>query len=202
MPVMVLGGIRLGIVTDTEAAAAIAVYAALVGCFVYRELGFAQLGKLLFSSGRTSAVILFLLAAAGPFSWLMSEGKIGDGIRGLLFALSSDPTIVLLLINVLLLLVGKILEPLPAMILFVPTLLPIAAELHLDPIHFAIIVIVNLMIGLQTPPIGLLLFVASAIGREPMGAIIKQIIPFVLWSLMVLLLIVFFPPIATWLPNL
>lgn len=202
MPIMVLGGIRLGIVTDTEAAAAIAVYAALVGCFVYRELGFAQLGKLLFSSGRTSAVILFLLAAAGPFSWLMSEGKIGDGIRGLLFALSSDPTIVLLLINVLLLLVGKILEPLPAMILFVPTLLPIAAELHLDPIHFAIIVIVNLMIGLQTPPIGLLLFVASAIGREPMGAIIKQIIPFVLWSLMVLLLIVFFPPIATWLPNL
>jgi TRAP-type C4-dicarboxylate transport system permease large subunit len=88
------------------------------------------------------------------------------------------------------------------MILFVPTLLPIAAELHLDPTHFAIMVIVNLMIGLQTPPIGLLLFVTSAVGREPMGAIIRQIVPFVLWSLIVLALIIFIPATATWLPNL
>ena len=202
MPIMVIGGIRFGVVTDTEAAAIVAVYAGLVGWFIYRELTWDALKKLFVSSGKMSAVILFLLAAAGPFSWLMAEGRIGDGVRSLLFGFSSDPIIVLLLINVLLLLVGKILEPLPAMILFVPTLLPIAAELHLDPTHFAIVVIVNLMIGLQTPPIGLLLFISSAIGKEPMGAIIVQIIPFVVWSLMVLMLIVFFPPLATWLPNL
>ena len=88
------------------------------------------------------------------------------------------------------------------MIIFVPTLLPVAAQLHIDPTHFAIIVVLNLMIGLQTPPVGLLLFVSSAVGREPIGAIIVQIIPFVLWSLAVLALVVIFPPLATWLPNL
>jgi TRAP-type transport system large permease protein len=202
MPFMVLAGIRWGIVTDTEAAAVIVVYAGLVGAFIYRELGWAELRKLVYNSGKSSAVILFLLAAAGPFSWLMAEGRVADGIHNLLFAWSRDPVVVLLLVNVLLLLVGKILEPLPAMILFVPTLLPVAAELHLDPTHFAIVVILNLMIGLQTPPIGLLLFVSSAIGKEPMGAIIRQIVPFVLWSLAVLGLIIVFPGIATWLPNL
>ena len=199
---MVLGGIRFGIVTDTEAAATVAVYAGLVGWFIYRELRWKRLKEVVFTSGKTSAVILFLLAAAGPFSWLMSEARIGEGVRALLLAGSQDPMVVLILMNVLLLLVGKILEPLPAMIVFLPTLLPIAGELGLDPIHFAIIVILNLMIGLQTPPIGLLLFVSAAIGREPMGAIILQIIPFVLWSLAVLILIIVFPPLATWLPNL
>jgi tripartite ATP-independent transporter DctM subunit len=202
MPLMVIAGIRWGIVTDTEAAAVIVVYAGVVGRYVYRELGWAELRKLIYTSGKSSAVILFLLAAAGPFSWLMAEGRVADGIHHLLFAWSNNPLVVLLLVNVLLLLVGKILEPLPAMILFVPTLLPVAAELHLDPTHFAIVVVLNLMIGLQTPPIGLLLFVSSAVGKEPMGAIIRQIVPFVLWSLTVLLLIIVFPPIATWLPNL
>jgi tripartite ATP-independent transporter DctM subunit len=202
MPFMVLAGIRWGIVTDTEAAAAIVLYAGVVGAFIYRELGWAELRKLVYNSGKSSAVILFLLAAAGPFSWLMAEGRVADGIHNLLFAWSKDPVVVLLLVNVLLLLVGKILEPLPAMILFVPTLLPVAAELHLDPTHFAIVVVLNLMIGLQTPPIGLLLFVSSAIGKEPMGAIIRQIVPFVLWSLAVLALITVFPGIVTWLPNL
>jgi tripartite ATP-independent transporter DctM subunit len=202
MPLMVIGGIRMGIVTDTEAAALVAVYAGFVGWFIYKELDLPTLRRLLLAAGKTSAVVLFLLAAAGPFSWLMSEGRIGDGIHALLFSVSSNPTVVLLLVNLLLLLVGKILEPLPAMILFVPTLLPIAAELHVDPTHFAITVILNLMIGMQTPPIGLLLFVSSAIGKEPMGAIIQQITPFVLWSFTVLLLVILFPGIATWLPNL
>ncbi|MDB5859918.1 MAG: hypothetical protein JWQ76_3607 [Ramlibacter sp.] len=202
MPVMVIGGIRFGLVTDTEAAASVAVYAGLVGWFVYRELTWQRLKALVYGAGKTSAVVLFLLAAAGPFAWLMAEGRIGDGVRVLVFGISSHPAVVLLMVNVLLLVVGKVLEPLPAMILFVPTLLPIAAELHLDPTHFAIMVILNLMIGMQTPPIGLLLFVSAAIGKEPMGAIIRQIVPFVLWSLTVLLLIVVFPGIATWLPNL
>jgi TRAP-type C4-dicarboxylate transport system permease large subunit len=106
------------------------------------------------------------------------------------------------MINIFLLLIGKILEPLPAMIIFVPTLLPVAAQLNIDPTHFAIIVVLNLMIGLQTPPVGLLLFVSAAVGKEPIGSIIMQIIPFVLWSLTVLALIVIFPPLATWLPGL
>ncbi|MCC6868524.1 MAG: TRAP transporter large permease [Burkholderiales bacterium] len=202
MPVLVLGGIRYGLVTDTEAAAAIAAYALFVGWFIYRELDAVGLRRSFIESGRTSAMILFLLAAAGPFGWLLSEARVNQSLHELMLSVSTDPVVVLLLINVLLLLVGKILEPLPAMIIFVPTLLPLAHELHIDPTHFAIIVVVNLMIGLQTPPVGLLLFVSAAIGKEPMGAIIVQIIPFVLWSLTVLALIVLFPPLATWLPSL
>mgnify|MGYP003575844699 CR=1 FL=1 len=202
MPVMVIGGIRFGVVTGPEAAAPVAVYAGVVRWFVYRELTWERLKSLVFSAGKTSAVVLFLLAAAGPFGWLMAEGRIADGVRALVFSLSSNPAVVLLMINLLLLVVGKVLEPLPAMILFVPTLLPIAAELQLDPTHFAIMVILNLMIGMQTPPIGLLLFVSAAIGKEPMGAIIRQIIPFVVWSLVVLVMVAAFPGVVTWLPNL
>ena len=202
MPVLVLAGIRFGIVTDIEAAAAIAVYALVVGWFIYRELDRGKFGRAILESGRSSAIILFLLAAAGPFGWLLSEAKVNQGVRDLLLWVSTDPLIVLVMINIFLLLIGKILEPLPAMIIFVPTLLPVAEQLHIDPTHFAIIVVVNLMIGLQTPPVGLLLFVSSAVGKEPIGAIIVQIIPFVLWSLTVLALIVIFPPIATWLPEL
>ena len=169
---------------------------------IYRELDGGKLKRVILDSGRTSAVILFLLAAAGPFGWLLSEAKVNQGVRELLLSISTNPMVVLLLINVFLLLVGKILEPLPAMVIFLPTLLPMADQLHIDPTHFAIIVVLNLMIGLQTPPVGILLFVSSAVGKEPIGAIIVQIIPFVLWSLAVLGLIIVFPPLATWLPSL
>lgn len=202
MPLLVLVGIRFGVVTDTEAAAVVAVYAFFVGYVIYRELDGGRLKRVIIDSGKTSAVILFLLAAAGPFGWLLSEAKVNEGVRELLLSISTNPMILLLLINVFLLLVGKILEPLPAMVIFLPTLLPMADQLHIDPTHFAIIVVLNLMIGLQTPPVGILLFVSSAVGKEPIGAIILQIIPFVLWSLAVLGLIIVFPPLATWLPSL
>ena len=202
LPLMVLGGIRFGIVTDTEAAATVAVYALVVGWFVYRELDGSKVRDALIDSGRNSAVILFLLAAAGPFGWLLSEAKVDEGLRALLLAISTDPTIVLLSITVFLLFVGMILEPLPAMIIFVPTLLPLARELGIDPTHFAIIVVLNLMIGLQTPPVGLLLFVSSAIGKEPISAVARQILPFTFWSIIVLVLVVLFPPLATWLPSI
>lgn len=202
MPLMVLGGIRFGIVTDTEAAATVAVYALVIGWWVYRELDATKVLKALLESGRSSAVILFLLAAAGPFGWLLSEGKVDEGLRALLLAISTDPTIVLLSITLFLLLVGMILEPLPAMIIFVPTLLPLARELGIDPTHFAIIVVLNLMIGLQTPPVGLLLFVSSAVGKEPIAAVAREILPFTIWSIVVLVLVVLLPPLATWLPSL
>jgi len=202
MPVLILGGIRFGIVTDTEASAVIVVYALLVGVFIYRELKLRDLGRLIYDAGRTSAVILFLLAAAGPFSWLLSESRVAVGIADSIMAISSHPAVILLIVNVLLLLVGKVLEPLPAMVIFLPALLPIQQQLAIDPIQFAMIVILNLMIGMQTPPIGLLLFVVSAVGRVPIGPVIVEITPFVLWSLAVLILICLFPPIVTWLPSL
>lgn len=202
MPVIILVGIRSGVVTVSESSAVIVVYALIVGMAIYRDLTWAGLGRAIFDAGRSSGVILFLLAAAGPFSWLLSEAHIAQGISEDILGLSSNPAVVLLAVNVLLLLVGKILEPLPAMVMFVPALIPVQTALGIDPTHFAVMVILNLMIGMQTPPIGLLLFVVSAIGRMSIGAVIVEIIPFVLWSLAVLVLVALLPALTLGLPNL
>jgi tripartite ATP-independent transporter DctM subunit len=202
MPLIILGGIRFGIMTDTEAAGVIVAYALVVGLFIYRDMRFGELGAVFYEAGRTSAVVLFLLAAAGPFSWLMSEARIATTISQGILSLSNDPLTVLLVVNLLLLVVGMILEPLPALVMFVPTLLPIQAQLGIDPIHFATVVIVNLMIGMLHPPVGLLIFVVSAVGHVPMWPIAVEVLPFLAWCLVVLALVTFFPGLSTWLPNL
>jgi len=201
MPLIVIFGIPFRILPDTEAAAAAALYALVVSLFIYRSLHFRELAELLTTAGKSAAVILFLLAAAGPFSWLVAESQINLQIVGLIRGISSDPTITLITINVMLLMVGCILEPLPAMIIFVPTLLPLGAQLGIDPIQFGSVIVLNLMIGLLHPPIGLLLFVVSNVGRIPLKPIIVDSLPFLLWSIIVLFLAILYPPITTWLPS-
>jgi len=201
MPVLIIVGIRFGLLTDTEAAAFVAVYALLVGLAVYRELKIGELGSAFYAAGRTMAVVLFLLAAAGPFSWLISESRIAATIAKSILSISEEHWVVLLTVNVFLILVGKILEPLPAMIITLPALLPIGAQLGMDPIQYAMILILNLMTGMLTPPVGILLFVTSAVGRTPIGPIVREVIPFFIWSLIVLALICAFPPLTLWLPG-
>ncbi|UFN47364.1 TRAP transporter large permease [Roseomonas sp. OT10] len=201
IPVLIILGIRSGIVTETEAAGVICAYALVVGFLVYRDLKGRELGQVLYAAGRTSAVILFLLAAAGPFAWLLNEAHIATAISGAILSLSSDPLVILLVVNLVLLAVGMILEPLPALVMFVPTLLPIQAQLGLDPVHFAMVVIMNLMIGMLHPPIGLLIFVTSAVGRVPIWPVAMEALPFLGWSLAVLGLITLFPALVTWLPG-
>ena len=202
MPLLILGSIRSGIVTVTESSALVVIYTLLVAVVIYRDLSLRDLGAAIYHAGRTAGVILFLLAAAGPFSWLLSEAHIATGIADGIIGLSHSHAVVLLVVNLLLLVVGKILEPLPAMVMFIPALIPVQAYLGIDPIQFAVIMILNLMIGMQTPPIGLLLFVVSAIGNIPIGSVIREITPFVIWSLVVLLLVSVFPPLTLWLPAL
>ncbi len=201
MPLIVIFGIRFGVVTDTEAAAVAALYALLVSLFIYRSIRFTELPSLLAQAGKSAAVILFLLAAAGPFSWLVAESQVSAKAITLIKSVSTDPTVVLLTINGFLLLVGCILEPLPAMIIFVPTLLPLGAELGIDPIQFGSVIVLNLMIGLIHPPIGLLLFVVSNVGRVSLKLVMIESLPFLAWSLVVLLLAILYPPITTWLPS-
>ncbi len=201
MPVLVIGGIRSGAITVTEAAGVICVYALAVGLLVYRGLRWRELGALLFSAGRTSAVVLFLLAAAGPFAWLLNEAHIATAISQGVLGISSHRLVVLLVVNLLLLAVGMILEPLPALVMFVPTLQPIQAQLGIDPIHYAVVVIVNLMIGMLHPPVGLLVFVTSAVGRVPIWEVAREVLPFLAWSLIVLALISIFPDLVTFLPR-
>lgn len=201
MPVIILGGIVFGITTATEAASVAVVYALFVGLFVYREFKIKDLPEIFFHSAVTSGVVMILLAAAGIFSWLLAESQVNSLLGNYIFSLSKNPFVILLLINLLLLIVGCLLEPLPALIIFVPALIPIGKAIGIDPIHFGTIIVLNLMIGMLTPPVGFLLFVVSAIGKISIGPIIKEVMPFLLMVLIVLMVVTFFPAFTTWIPS-
>lgn len=201
MPVIIIGGIRMGFFTDTEVAAVAALYALVVGVLVYRGLKLRELPRILGEAGRGSGVILFLIAASGPFSWLLAESQVNNTVLAFMTSITTDPLITLLIINIFLLIIGTILEPLPALIIFVPVFFPVVAELGIDPIQFGALAVINLMIGMVTPPVGLLLFVSASVGKISMVPIVKEIIPFMLWAIFVLILAIFIPALTTWLPS-
>jgi tripartite ATP-independent transporter DctM subunit len=201
MPVIVIGGIRFGLLTVTESAAVAVLYALVVSFVVYRGITLAQLPRLIFHAGRSTAIVLFLLAAAGPFSWLVAESQINQTVIATIQSVSTNPIVVLLIVNVFLLLIGCIVEPLPAMIIFLPLLIPLGAQVGIDPIQFGAVVVLNLMIGLMHPPIGLLLFVVSSVGKLRLGPVMWEVLPFLGWALLVLVLTIVVPPITTWLPS-
>jgi len=201
MPVIVIGCIRFGLTTVSEAAVVAVLYSLAISLFVYRGMSWREIPTLLVHAGRSSALILFLLAAAGPFSWLVAESQINLAVSDAIKSVSTDPVVVLLIINAFLLLIGCIVEPLPAMIIFLPVLIPLGNQLGIDPIQFGTVVVLNLMIGLMHPPIGLLLFVVSSVGRIPIGPVMWNVLPFLGWAIAVLILTIVFPGITTWLPN-
>lgn len=200
MPLIIIGGIRFGLLTVTESAAVAALYAFFVSFFIYRGISLQELPRIIFHAGRSTALILFLLAAAGPFSWLVAESQINQTVIDTIQGISTNPIVVLLIVNVFLLLVGCIVEPLPAMIIFLPLLIPLGAQVGIDPIQFGAVVVMNLMIGLMHPPIGLLLFVVSSVGKIRLGPVMWEVLPFLAWSIAVLGMTIVFPPITTWLP--
>ena len=201
MPLIVIGCIRFGLTTVSEAAVVAVIYSLLVSLLVYRGMRLRELPRILVQSGRSSALILFLLASAGPFSWLVAESQINLTVIEVIRGLSTDPVVVLLVINVFLLLIGCIVEPLPAMIIFLPVLIPLGQQLGIDPIQFGAVVVLNLMIGLMHPPIGLLLFIVSSVGRIPIGPVMWNVLPFLAWSVTVLIATIVYPPLTTWLPS-
>jgi tripartite ATP-independent transporter DctM subunit len=202
MPAIILVGLRYGWVTDIEASGVAALYALLVSVLVYRSIGLRELARVFLESSKSAAAILFLLAAAGPFGWLLAESKANEALAQAILSITTDPLLGLLLINALLLVVGCFLEPLPAMVVFLPSLLPIGAALGIDPVHLGVVMVLNLMIGMLTPPVGLLLFVVAGIGKIPLAAVIRASLPFLGWSLVVLALATFFPFITTGLSRL
>jgi tripartite ATP-independent transporter DctM subunit len=201
MPIIIIVGIRFGVFTETEVAAAVVVYALIVSLFIYKGMKLSDLPQMLKDAGRTSATILFLLAAAGPFSWLVAESQVSEVAVHAIKSISDNPLVILFVINVFLLIVGSLIEPLPAMVIFLPALIPIGHQLGIDPIHFGAVVVVNLMIGLLHPPVGLLLFVTSSVGNVRILSVAWAALPFLAWSLIVLGLIIAFPPLTTWLPG-
>ena len=202
MPVVVLAVIIGGYATPTAASVVAVVYSLVLGVFIYREINLRQLFEIFSDAAVTSATVMVTVAAAQLFGWI----TIAEGLGNILFAwltgLSRDPNVILLVINVVLLILGMIMEPIPIMLLTVPILFPVATQLGIDPVHFGIVVTLNLMIGSITPPIGLNLFVVSAISGASVMAIARASVGFIVILIGVLLLITYVPQMVLWLPHL
>ena len=193
LPVLIVGGFRAGIFTATEVAAIAAVYALLVGLIIYRTLGWREIYEALVSTGKDTAAILVLVAAASPFAWILALNQAPQMMLGLITGISDNPLVVLLLLNVLLLVVGMFMETLAIIIILVPILLPLLKALGIDLIHFGIIMVFNLLIGQLTPPLGVLMFVSCSIARLRMGVFLVEVWPFLLALAAALVVITFVP---------
>ncbi|MCQ8781526.1 TRAP transporter large permease [Mangrovibrevibacter kandeliae] len=202
MTALIVGSLLWGIMTPTETAIVASAYAFVVGAFVYRELPLRQVPAILINSAIASAGILALVGFANVFGWILVSQRIPQTIADGVLSLTDNKYVVLLLINVFLLIVGMFMETIAALIvLFVP-LLTLAQGVGVDPLHFAIVVVLNLMIGLTTPPVGVCLFLCANIARLPLTPVIKAIAPFLVCNILILFVVTYVPPIATWLPGL
>jgi C4-dicarboxylate transporter DctM subunit len=200
-PVIILGGIYGGLVTPTEAAGVAVVYGLIIGVFVYREIRLKELWKIFIDASVSSAVVMFIIANASVFAWLLTTGRIGNEIAAALIELTTNQYILLLLMNLMFLVAGCFLDAASAYYIFVPILLPIIHKIGVDPIVFGVFMTVNLAIGMATPPVGLNLFVACNISGVSFNEISKKVVPFILASLVALLLITYIPAISLALPN-
>lgn len=201
VPVIVLGGIYGGIMTPTEAAAVAAFYGLIVGCFVYREINLKNLGECLVEACGTSAVIIMLMSMATIFGNIMTLEDVPSTIAAWILGFTESKIAVLLMINVLLLMVGTFMEALAAIVILTPILLPVVVKVGVDPLHFGIIMVVNLAIGFITPPVGVNLFVASGIAKVKIANLAKVSLPLLAVMIAVLLLITYVPAIPLWLTK-
>lgn len=202
MPMILMGGIFFGIFTPTEAAAVAVAYSIIIGVFVYKNLTFAKLWRIGKKVARDSASIFFLIGTAGIFGWILAMAEIPDLVSTWIKAHGTNPYLLLFLINIILLFWGMIMDAAPAILIFGPILTPMVEAVGINPIHFGVVMVFNLMIGLMTPPYGLCLFSATAICDSSIGKISKEIIPFILISISVLFLVTYFPQIVMFLPKI
>ncbi len=201
-PILILGGILLGVFTPTEAAAVAVFYAIIVAFFVLNTMTLKDLPEVLSRSAMTSAVVLLLVGAAMAFKTVVSLSYAPQILADYILSLSENPYILLFLINILLFIVGMFLDAGPAIIILGPILGPIFVDIGVHPVHFAIIMSVNLTVGLATPPMGLVLFVASSVSKEKVETIAKAILPFLAVEILVIFLITYFPAISMTIPRL
>lgn len=201
LPVLIVGGFRAGIFTATEVAAVAAFYSFIVGVVIYRTLDLRGVGEALLSTGRDTAAILLLVAAASPFAWVLAMNQAPQAMLGLITGITEHPILVLLLLNVMLLVLGTFMETLAIIIILVPILIPLLNTMEVNLVHFGILMIVNLLIGQMTPPLGVLMFVSCSIARVRMGAFLWEVWPFLLGLIGALLLITLIPALTLWLPG-
>jgi C4-dicarboxylate transporter, DctM subunit len=202
MTVVILFGIVGGYFTPTEASIISAVYAFVVGLFVYKGFALRDLPNILIESAIGSGALILLVGLANVFGWILTSEQIPQAIAGWMLSVTSNKYVIILLINILLLIVGCFMETIAALIILFPPLLAVAIKVGIDPIHFATFAVLNLMIGLTTPPVGVCLFVAAGIAKISLGEISRAIWPFLVCNILILFLVSYVPQISLWLPNL
>ncbi len=200
--VIIIGGVLSGVFTATESSAIAVVYAFIIAYFFYREMKLSDFWKIVLKSVRTIAAVMFLIASASAFGWFLAYLKVPDAIASAVLSISSNKYVILFLINVILLLLGMIMDMAPLILITTPIFLPIVTKVGVDPIHFGIIMLMNLGIGLCTPPVGNTLFVGCIVGGMKMEDVVKALWPFYIAMIVVLFLVTYVPPIAMWLPSL
>ncbi len=200
-PLIVVGGVRGGVFTATEAAAVLAAYAIALTLLFYRSLRIRDLLGILLKTAVASAAIMLIIGTSTLFAWFLALENVPLAVERLITAVTDNPIVFLLVVNVLLLIVGCVLDTVPAILILVPILQPLATSFGIDPTHFAVVVIVNLMIGLNTPPVGTNLLVISGVTGQSVGAVTRALLPFYGVKIVALLLITYVPVISTWLPR-
>ena len=201
MLVLVIGGIVAGFFTATEASAFAVVYSLVLGIYVHREMKWSDLPAITMKSAETTGIVLFLIAVSTGMAWMLAYSGLPGAVAEALLTISENPLLLLLLINVVLLLVGAFLDITPAILIFTPILLPVAVALGISPVHFGMILIFNLSIGLCTPPVGTVLFVGAAVGRTTIGAMIRPMLPLYFALLAALALTTAWPALSEALPR-
>lgn len=199
--VIVIGGIVSGIFTATEASAIAVLYTLILG-FMYKEISIKTLPQILLNSSSTTAIVMLLIAASMSMSWVMSYENIPQSISDALLGISDNRIVILLIINLILLFVGIFMDMTPAVLIFTPIFLPVVTKLGMDPTHFGIIMVLNLCIGLCTPPVGSVLFVGVGVAKTTIEKVVKPLLPLFLAMIIALFLVTYIPQLTLWLPEL
>jgi C4-dicarboxylate transporter DctM subunit len=201
-PIIILGGILFGIFTATESAAVAVIYSLIVGMFVYRKIKIRDLVPLFKNGAVTSAIVMFIIATASVFSWIAAVEDIPAKMAGALMGMTQNPVFLLMMINAVLLIAGTFVETTAALILFVPMIAALLPHLGIEMVQLGAIVVVNLAIGMLTPPMGICLIVSSTISEDSIAAVSRQVLPFLIVLLIDLMIITYFSPCTMWLANL
>ena len=199
--VIIMGGILSGFFTPTESSAVAVVYTVAIGALVYRSLGWRGTWEAAAKSVRTASMVLFIIAAATAFGFALALLEVPAALASLIALMTENPLLTLLIINLMLLALGTFMDMAPLIVITTPIFLPVAMGVGVDPVHFGIIMMLNLGIGLVTPPVGSVLFVGSAVGKVPVTALVRTIWPFYLTLVAALLLITYVPALSLWLPQ-
>jgi C4-dicarboxylate transporter DctM subunit len=201
MPVIILGGILSGVFTPTESACIAVFYAFAISFFVYRDIRLRDLPRIIIDTGATSAVVMLVIGTASIFSWLLASEEIPQTVSTAILTVTDNRILILLGVNIILLIVGTFMETTASLIILTPVLLPLMIQIGVDPLHFGVILVLNLVIGLTTPPVGVCLFIACSIGKIGLERISRAIFPFVLASIAVLVIATFWKSLIMFIPK-